>query len=156
MLKGLYCLEIYNSKLQTVKVGKKYNIDFNRGYYIYIGSALNGIECRVSRHLRNDKKLFWHIDYLLSNKNVIIKNIYYLSIRNYSTHKNTNYKKYFKKECEVAKSINPLTYPINHFGCSDCSCKSHLFFDINNKIKNIEDLLIKKYGFKNYTFKIND
>lgn len=44
MLKGLYCLEIYNSKLQTVKVGKKYNIDFNRGYYIYIGSALNGVE----------------------------------------------------------------------------------------------------------------
>ena len=83
MLKGLYCLEIYNSKLQTLKVGKKYNIDFNRGYYIYIGSALNGIECRVSRHLRNDKKLFWHIDYLLSNKNVIIKNIYYLSINGY-------------------------------------------------------------------------
>jgi len=149
MLKGLYCLEIYNSKLQTVKVGEKNKISFNEGYYFYIGSALNGIESRVSRHLRNDKKLFWHIDYLLTNKNVIIKKIYYLIIEDSVTYTK---KKNLKKECKVAKSINALTYPINHFGCSDCSCESHLFFDMNNKIRDIEDLLIKKYGFKNYVF----
>ena len=152
MLKGLYCLEIYNSLLQTIKVGKKYNIYFNKGYYFYIGSALNGIEGRVLRHLRNDKEFFWHIDYFLSNKNVTIKKIYYLIISNCLTYKNNSYKKYLRKECEVAQNIKSFTYPIKRFGCSDCSCCSHLFFDINNKVKIIEDFLIKKYGFKNYTF----
>lgn len=152
MLKGLYCLGIYNSILQTVKVGKKYNICFYKGYYFYIGSALNGIEGRVSRHLRNDKKIFWHIDYLLSNKNVTIKKIYYLTIGNCSTYKNTSHNKYLRKECKVAQNIKSFTYPINYFGCSDCNCCSHLFFDINNKVKIIEDFLIKKYGFKNYSF----
>ena len=152
MVKGLYCLEIYNSKLQTIKVGKKYKISFSEGDYFYIGSALNGIDSRVLRHLRNDKKLFWHIDYLLTNKNVIIKKIYYLSINNYEIYRIANSNKYLKKECKVAKSINSLTYPISHFGCSDCSCASHLFFDMRSKIRDIEDLLIKKYGFKNYNF----
>jgi Uri superfamily endonuclease len=152
MLKGLYCLEIYNSILQNIKAGKRYNICFDKGYYFYIGSALNGIESRVLRHLRNYKKFFWHIDYLLSNKDVAIKKIYYLSLRSYKTYKNTNYNKYLRKECEVAQNIKSYTCPIKRFGSSDCGCCSHLFFDINNKVKIIEDFLIKKYGFKNYSF----
>ena len=151
MLKGLYFLEIYNSILQTLKIGKKYNICFNKGYYFYIGSALNGIMGRVSWHLSNDKKFFWHIDYLLSNKNISIKKIYYLTIDNRSTYKNKGHNRYLRKECEVAQNIKSFTYPINQFGCSDCNCCSHLFFNINNKVKIIEDFLIKKCGFKNYS-----
>jgi Uri superfamily endonuclease len=44
MLKGLYCLEIYNSVSQTIKIGEKYNIYFDKGYYFYVGTALDGIK----------------------------------------------------------------------------------------------------------------
>jgi Uri superfamily endonuclease len=151
MLKGLYCLEIYNSRFQAIQVGKKYSNCFNKGYYFYVGSALNGIENRISRHLRNDKKLFWHIDYLLSNKNITIKKIYYLCIKN-QTYRNAYHSMYLREECEVAEKIKSFTYPINCFGCSDCGCCSHLFFDIDNKVRIIEDFLTKKYRFKSYTF----
>ncbi|MDI3475952.1 MAG: hypothetical protein PWQ79_259 [Thermococcaceae archaeon] len=35
------------------------------GYYVYVGSAMNSLEKRVERHFRENKKLHWHIDYLL-------------------------------------------------------------------------------------------
>ncbi|MFB6089230.1 MAG: DUF123 domain-containing protein, partial [Candidatus Aenigmatarchaeota archaeon] len=50
-----------------VRIGALGKIHFQIGKYIYVGSAQNGIEQRVERHKSSDKKLFWHIDYLLDN-----------------------------------------------------------------------------------------
>lgn len=41
------------------------------GLYVYVGSAMNDLALRVSRHLRKRKKKHWHIDYLLERAKVL-------------------------------------------------------------------------------------
>lgn len=65
MLKGIYTLVITLTTSATIRAGKLGNISFPEGYYAYVGSALNGLEARIARHLKEDKLLHWHIDYFL-------------------------------------------------------------------------------------------
>ena len=97
---------------KTIKVGKLGNIRFNEGYYVYVGSAMNGLESRLKRHLSNKKKLHWHVDYLLK-KSEITDIIY-------------NEKQ--KVECEVSSYISTNAVGVEDFGCSDCECESHLYY----------------------------
>lgn len=39
---------------------------FPAGWYVYTGSARNGVHQRIRRHLRREKRKHWHIDYLLA------------------------------------------------------------------------------------------
>ena len=70
-MKGCYCLIIKVSKNMNLKVGSRLEADFKKGYYVYIGSAMNSLESRVKRHLSEDKKLHWHIDYLLKEAEIV-------------------------------------------------------------------------------------
>jgi sugar fermentation stimulation protein A len=47
MAKGIYQLLIYLPKNASIVVGKKGKFRFPKGYYIYTGSARNGLEKRV-------------------------------------------------------------------------------------------------------------
>jgi len=64
-VRGTYALVLYLLPAQTIRVGKLGAFKFPRGYYIYLGSALNGLVRRIARHLRSAKRPFWHIDYFL-------------------------------------------------------------------------------------------
>lgn len=95
---------------------------FKKGDYIYIGSAKGCLEARLGRHLKKDKKSFWHIDYLLKDERTKISQIWMIlkSI-----------------ECETAEVFykNPFTETVRKgFGSSDCKCETHLFY-IKNKEK---------------------
>lgn len=132
-MKGTYCLLINLKKDSRIKIGNKLSfINFKSGYYIYVGSAMNSLESRLNRHLSDDKKKHWHIDYLLLNKNSQITDIYYTV----STK---------KVECEIARNISPNSSEIDNFGSSDCECNSHLFYfeDIEDAITNIKDTFKK-------------
>ena len=109
-MKGLYALLINMKKDRKIRVGKLGLVNFQKGYYVYIGSAKNSIESRVKRHLSKEKKVFWHIDYLLQYATV--KKAYYL--------RNTGI-----KECDIAKNFSN---PVIGFGSSDSPCISHLFY----------------------------
>jgi hypothetical protein len=37
---------------------------------VYTGSAKRGLDARIERHIRHDKALHWHIDYLLTSPGV--------------------------------------------------------------------------------------
>ena len=114
--KGNYCLIINMKKDCTIKIGAKGNINFKKGYYVYIGSALETLSHRIKRHLSNDKKKHWHADYILLNKNTEVKEVIYT----YCTK---------KIECEIASKIKEYaTDYIKNFGCSDCKCISHLYY----------------------------
>jgi len=89
-------------------------IKFSRGIYAYVGSAQNGIRKRIARHLRKEKRKFWHIDYLLAQRSVYIKKVIYQEASK-------------EKECRVAQDFSQLGEPVKGFGCSDCFCPSHLF-----------------------------
>lgn len=119
-MKGIYALVIFLDADAEIKIGALGKIDFAKGHYVYVGSAQNSIEKRVKRHLRKEKKLFWHIDYLLNCKKSKITKVFY------DQSKKT-------EECVVAKKIKEHGCEIIAFGCSDCKCSSHLFH-----IKNAE------------------
>ena len=112
-MKGSYVLIIKNKEDQNIKIGSLGNIFFKEGFYAYIGSALSSLEARIKRHLRDDKNLHWHIDYLLKKTEII----------EVFCKKSTT-----KEECDIANFFNQKLELIPGFGCSDCKCKSHLFY----------------------------
>jgi len=116
-MKGSYVLLIRIDKDSSIDIGKIGKIDFKKGVYVYVGSAMNNIKHRIERHLKKEKKLHWHIDYLLEKSRIV--NTYY---------RESN----IREECKIANVLNQHLSFIPNFGCSDCSCKSHLFYgDIN-------------------------
>jgi Uri superfamily endonuclease len=116
--KGAYCLCIFIEDNLNVRIGALGLLPFERGRYIYVGSALNGLFARVKRHIRTSKGLFnsihWHIDYLLKEKDVRCEAVYLLFSEE-------------RIECDLARKIGSKVNTIKRFGCSDCKCKSHLF-----------------------------
>lgn len=117
--RGTYVLEIKLDKRTALSVGKlsKAPIEFRLGYYYYCGSALgkNGLYNRVRRHFSKEKKIRWHIDYLLE-KGKITDVIFDAEP--------------VRKECLYAmKFLESGLSPVPDFGSSDCTCISHLFFD---------------------------
>ena len=64
-MKGIYILLISIAGRISVSVGALGDKSFQKGLYVYVGSAQNNLEKRVKRHLRKVKRRFWHIDYLL-------------------------------------------------------------------------------------------
>jgi Uri superfamily endonuclease len=133
-MKGSYCIIIKISKPFYEKISNK-TINFKKGYYVYIGSALNSIEKRIERHLKRKKKKHWHIDYLLEKRDVKIEKIFIKESKK-------------KEECKIARKILKFGEPIKNFGSSDCNCISHLIKINKNKIKN----LLKKEGFSVFQF----
>ena len=123
-MKGCYCLIIYVKRKSQIKVGKKLGpIEFKKGIYVYIGSAMNSLEARLNRHLSDNKKLHWHVDYLLKDDNCKIIDIVY------------NIDK--KVECDISQYLKTHAVGIKNFGCSDCSCESHLYY-FKNRSEAIE------------------
>lgn len=112
-MKGVYVLLISVSKHVSVKVGALGTHVFLKGIYVYVGSAQNNLEKRVSRHFRTPKPHRWHIDYLLDSCEArIIKVFYKTGAR--------------LEECRIAQELNKIATPVKGFGCSDCSCIGHL------------------------------
>lgn len=98
---------------QKLQIGRKREIAFCEGFYAYVGSAISGLEKRVERHLSRNKKLHWHIDYLLEEAE--IRMIITANTRR-------------KEECIVAQALAASMSFVPGFGSSDCSCSSHLFY----------------------------
>jgi Uri superfamily endonuclease len=131
-MKGTYILEIHIRKNIKLSIGLLGLIYFKKGFYYYIGSAMGSkgsstLINRVKRHLKNsnEKKKFWHIDYLLENENALITRIILIPC-------------IIKLECEFANYF--FQFADNHirnFGSSDCLCKSHLFYFKNHSQKFI-------------------
>ena len=120
-MKGIYVLIVHVTKDINVNIGALGRTAFTKGLYAYVGSAQNNLEQRVKRHLRSEKRKFWHIDYLLDNPAAkIIKVFFKEAVKD--------------EECKTAESLNRESNPVAGFGCSDCNCKSHLFHIKNYRL----------------------
>ncbi len=68
-MKGFYALVIRVKKTTALKIGTMRNPEISPGVLVYVGSAQGSgstsIERRIARHFRSEKKVHWHIDYLL-------------------------------------------------------------------------------------------
>uniref|UniRef100_A0A7V3ZVE7 DNA/RNA nuclease SfsA n=1 Tax=candidate division WOR-3 bacterium TaxID=2052148 RepID=A0A7V3ZVE7_UNCW3 len=133
--RGNYLLVGELKKDKKILVGKLGRIIFKKGYYVYVGRAMENLEKRIERHLRRKKKKRWHIDYLVD----YLVNLKVISIRS-----ERNF------ECEIAKDLEKINFlTIKKFGSSDCLCESHLYYSPTNPFL-IEDFvnLINKYRFQ--------
>lgn len=109
------CLELATpAEIDVGALGAKY---VESGWYAYVGSALgSGGFSRIERHHElaageRDTR-HWHIDYLLGHPESRLAGVVKTSA--------------VDGECAVAGTLdNPA---VAGFGCSDCSCETHLFF----------------------------
>lgn len=112
--RGTYALVIVLQDELRLRIGGLGIHSLSPGYYVYAGSALGGLSGRLRRHLRSEKKLHWHIDYLLAETE--IAQIWYaLGCDRLECTWNA-----LLKELPGAKAAVP------GFGASDCRCSSHL------------------------------
>lgn len=125
--KGIYCLVMKLNKNTKIKIGKLGKINFPKGFYFYSGSAMSGLMERINRHRRKQKKLFWHIDYLLKHAKIF----HIIPIKTDR-----------RLECVLNRTVSklPSVKPVKGFGCSDCKCESHLFYFSE---KNFRELITK-------------
>jgi Uri superfamily endonuclease len=113
---GTYALVVFLKDNLRLRIGRLGVHNFPPGYYVYAGSALGGLSGRLKRHLRPEKRLHWHIDYLLQH--AVISQIWYTRSGN-------------RLECtwNSIVSILPGAVPsVPGFGSSDCRCTSHLTY----------------------------
>ena len=111
----LYTIYLRLDPDESIKVGKLGDCFFQKGTYIYVGSAKRNIIKRIQRHKDIEKKLQWHFDYLRPF-GMITKIITYNERLG---------------ECALAEKIRKVehgTLPIKGFGSSDCKCSSHLIY----------------------------
>lgn len=128
--RGSYILILFLKENQKIDIGKKLDLSFKKGYYIYVGSAKKNLSLRISRHKRLRKRLFWHIDYLRERADYITT----LPIRSKDN-----------LECLIANDIKRISdMVIPGFGSSDCDCDSHLFAMKENPLRtrDLIDLLL--------------
>jgi Uri superfamily endonuclease len=116
--KGTYALVLHLERKEEITIGKLGTVTFPAGYYLYVGSALGpgGLEARLARHRRRDKKLHWHIDYLLEHAQLV-------EVWSAATAD--------KLEClwaQVARELPDSEVTVPGFGSSDCRCPSHLIY----------------------------
>ena len=112
--RGVYVLFLrFDAPVET-EAGALGHINLPAGDYCYVGSAMGGLDQRVSRHLSHEQCIRWHIDYLTT----VCSDMHALE------HEGT-----LISECGLGRMIaeaggEPV---IIGFGCSDCNCQTHLF-----------------------------
>lgn len=115
MSKGAYVLVIRLDKDSDIKVGKRPATRFPRGFYCYVGSAMNNLEARIGRHMSRDKRRRWHIDWLLEEAVIV-------DVRRIESPE--------RLECRLSRDLAGLSGRVvmKGFGSSDCSCRTHLHY----------------------------
>lgn len=111
---GTYILIIALGSDADLDVGALGPLHFSKGLYCYVGSAMGGLDQRVSRHLSKSKKVRWHIDRLTMAAD---------SVEAYESYPD------YIPECALARMAEEcgMTPSAKGFGCSDCRCSTHLF-----------------------------
>jgi len=128
---GSYILLLRFDTDHRITVGRLGTVFFPAGYYCYAGSAKQGLSKRIARHLRKRKNHHWHIDYLRNEADQVSA----LPIRSSD-----------RLECNIAASLDQIAdWSVPGFGCSDCSCDSHLFGMLNDPWINEEFIDLLQY-----------
>lgn len=125
---GVYALVLpTDTPLQDLSVGRRGTVDLQSGYYVYVGSALGGLRQRLERHLRRSgKRKHWHIDYLVDR-------VRPACILAWPTEQ--------ELECRLSRRIRALCDgAVEDFGCSDCTCRSHLYYFESSPRTALRDL----------------
>jgi sugar fermentation stimulation protein A len=114
MVKGAYLLVMKLKANTRIKIGAKGLIAFKKGYYIYVGSAMQNLDKRLARHHSKKKTIRWHVDYFLRKAEIVDT----ISLESNK-----------RIECQLSARVGNLCDDrVKGFGCSDCKCHSHLYY----------------------------
>ena len=158
-MKGGYALVFGLLIEKSLSIGKRYFV-LKPGTYVYSGSALNGVEQRVKRHVRiyntshevlmkrNKVNSFhWHIDHLLP---------YAVNLSVILAESDT------RTECALVQNLKKEGMVIvNGFGSTDCAmcCGGHLLVtsinDMDSTLRNVWKIF-KDLGIKNVKIQRSD
>jgi len=108
-----YVLVLWNRRKRGMKVGALGRIEFEPGFYLYVGSGGVNALLRVQRHLRPAKPVRWHIDRLTTGPGRMRPVDSYLFPG--------------AQECRLARKLARMLTAVPGFGSSDCRCSGHLF-----------------------------
>jgi sugar fermentation stimulation protein A len=119
--RGSYLLVLKLERQKLIEVGRLGKFMFQKGYYIYVGSAMSNLRARIERHRQKRKKMHWHIDYLTQQTDGFVS----IPIRSSQ-----------RQECEIAQSLSSIMKSgPSGFGSSDCKCLTHLFYSKKNPLQ---------------------
>lgn len=139
---GVYLLVLECIRPCVIEVGAIGKLYFKKGSYIYVGRCKSGIKARIERHFNRKKRIHWHIDYLTTSHNFVVKDVFVLDM----------------DACEeehIATLMSNMLKVIEGFGSSDTKAKGHLFYlptdDISKIIASIRPLFLcqEQQGFHN-------
>lgn len=111
---GVYCLLLYLPKPRRITAGRLGSRRLAAGWYVYVGSAKRNLAARLRRHLRREKRVHWHIDYLRA-----VAQVERIWVWAWTA----------AAECRTNARVQALpgaVVPWIGFGSSDCRCRSHL------------------------------
>lgn len=113
---GVYIVWIGIKNETDIAVGALGEKTFAPGFYAYTGSAQKNRTARLLRHLKLEKPLRWHIDYLRPYGDVA------------AVHTLPGTK---DEECKLAARLTQEAggiVSVPRFGASDCRCPGHLIY----------------------------
>jgi Uri superfamily endonuclease len=118
---GTYALVLRVDHYQTIPVGALGKLEFQPGFYIYMGSAFGpgGLRARLAHHVSARSRPHWHIDYLRRQVDPVAIWYTFDPVR---------------REHQWAKefaAMPDVIVPFPGFGASDCQCNAHLFYITN-------------------------
>lgn len=113
--RGAYILVFYNDAHFRKTIGALGEREFKPGFYVYVGSAMRGLEKRIKRHLQKKKRVRWHLDYISPNLMKSDK-VYPIRCGN-------------RTEEELARQLMSICDDfVPGFGSSDSAVGSHFFY----------------------------
>ncbi|MFA4647497.1 DUF123 domain-containing protein [Pyrococcus kukulkanii] len=124
-MKGSYILLLYLPQDTKIKT-KARTFALKKGYYAYVGSAMNSLEKRVRRHFKKEKKLHWHIDYLTLKAEPIMAYLIPSNVR---------------LEEELSRKMAKIGGIVRGFGASDLNVPGNLFYFSYDPRHLVEELL---------------
>jgi Uri superfamily endonuclease len=119
-MKGTYTIVVRCKDTIHSTFGKLGRARLRKGSYLYTGSALGrgavSLEGRIERHMRRQKRLRWHVDYLTSRPDCDVTGVVYVVSDG-------------RLECKVNSSLSKkldISPVLLKIGASDCKCNGHL------------------------------
>lgn len=119
----------------TTDVGSLGQVRFQRGVYVYAGSALSGLDPRLTRHARREKKVHWHVDVLTVRAECSVIGAVTFGPGGPS-------------ECDIVEALATLPWARVSppgFGSSDHDCPGHLV-DLGERPEMVERAVMALEG----------
>ena len=70
--RGSYFLLLHLARRRRLRVGQLGPVLFEKGHYVYAGSAMANLGARLARHCRRRKRMHWHVDYLRQAADAVV------------------------------------------------------------------------------------